>query len=555
VTDKRVGIPGEVSRRQFVERAGKLTVAGMLASSVGLRTALAFAGTTAGGTVVEASLADPTTFNPLVGQDFAAYVVASICFNGLLSINAQGHPIPAIASALPTISNGGSKYVFKLRPNAKWSDGKPLTADDVVFTYDLMFSPKYNAFSSAYRGDLTNHLKSVRALNAHTVEFVTKGVYSPFQVADCTLGLLPKHVLGKLSAKALNTATYNQGPTVSNGAFMFVKRQTGSSITFARNPHYWGGPAKLDGYVLKIVPTSVSIAQQLGTGEIDIGPLTADQFATVKNSSNVKLVTFPSLNVEVATFNLNSTSKASAIFADKGVRQALWWALDRPSIIKAAFFGAGGLFTNSPEPNGTWAHSPSITPNYSFDPAKANSMLDSLGWAKGASGVRAKNGVEMAWTIMTVPSYTTAIEAMAEQWKAVGANVTPQTTTIGVIIDQLFKSRTYDMIFIADNLLSADPDMSAYFHSRNTVPGGLNSGGYKNPQMDKVLDSATATLDQAKRQKLYYQFQNLFADDPPGIPMVDLVQAYGINAKVAHAAFGTYDNFSPRPFMGQITKA
>ena len=555
MTDKTVGSPGALSRRVLLEKAGRLTVGGMLVSSYGFRAGLALAGGTAGGTVVEASLADPTTFNPLVGQDFAAYVVASICFNGLLSIDAAGNPIPAIASALPTVSNGGSTYLFKLRPNAKWSDGTALTADDVVFTYELMFSPKYKAFSSAYRGDLTQHLKSVRAVDAHTVEFVTHGVYAPFQVADCTLGLLPKHVLGTMSPKALNTASFNQGPTVSNGAFKFVTRQTGSSITFARNPHYWGGPSKLDGYVLKIVPTSVSIAQQLETGEIDVGPLTADQFATVKGSSNVKLVTFPSLNVEVATYNLNSTSKASAVFADKGVRQALWWALDRPSIIKAAFFGAGGLFTNSPEPNGTWAHSSSITPNYSYDPAKANSMLDSLGWAKNSSGVREKNGVQMAWTILTLPSYATAIEAMAQQWKAVGANVTPQTTTIGVIIDQLFTSRTFDMIFIADNLLSADPDMAPYFHSRNTVPGGLNSGGYKNPQMDKVLDAATATLDKAKRQKLYFQFQNIFADDPPGIPMVDLVQAYGINTKVSHAAFGTYDNFSPRPFMSSITKS
>ena len=108
-----------------------------------------------------------------------------------------------------------------------------------------------------------------------------------------------------------------------------------------------------------------------------------------------------------------------------------------------------------------------------------------------------------------------------------------QQTTIGVIIDQLFTTRTFDMIFIADNLLSADPDMSAYFHSRNTVPGGLNAGGYKNPKMDKALDAANSSLDQATRKKYLDQFQNVFADDPPGIPMVDLVQAYGVSTKVS----------------------
>ncbi len=542
----------EISRRDLLEKAGKLTLGGAVLAA-GLRPALAFAESLAGGTVVEASLADPTTFNPLVGQDFAAYVVSGLCFDGLLTVNAKGQPTPAVASALPTVSNGGTKYVFKLRPNAKWSDGTALTADDVVFTYDLMFSPKYKAFTTAYRGDLETHLKSVRAVDAHTVEFVTKGVYAPFLVASCTLGLLPKHVLGSISPKALNTASFNQGPTVTNGVFKYVSRKQGSSINLARNPNYWAGPAKLDGYVLKIVPTSVSIAQQLTTGEIDIGPVTADQFETVKNS--VKLITFPSLNVEVATFNLNSTSKAAPIFADKQVRQALWWGLDRPAIIKAAFFGAGGIFTNSPEPPGTWAHLATTTPNYSYNPDKANSMLDAAGWVKDSSGVRSKNGVQLSWTIQTLQSYITAIEAMAEQWKAVGANVSTQQTTIGVIVDQLFHTRSFDMIFIADNLLSADPDMSAYFHSRNTVPGGLNAGGYKNPKMDTALDKANSVLGATARKKYLDDFQNIFADDPPGIPMVDLVQAYGVSKKVSGAAFSTYNNFSPRPFTRNITKS
>jgi peptide/nickel transport system substrate-binding protein len=555
VTDE-AGSAAEFTRRQLLGKAGKIGLAGIaLGGGIGLRTAFALAGSSAGGTVVEASLADPTTFNPLVGQDFAAYVVSGLVFDGLLSVDAHGNPIPAIAQALPTVTNGGTRYVFKLRPNAKWSDGKPLTADDVVFTYDLMFSPKYKAFSSAYRGDLTTHLKSVKALNSHTVEIVTKGVYAPFQVADCTLGLLPKHVLGSVSAAALNKHSFNQGPTVSNGVFKYVSRQQGSQITFARNPHYWAGPSKLDGYVLKIVPTSTSIAQQLKTGEIDIGPVTADQFSSLQSSSNVKLVTFPSLNVEVATFNLNSTSPASVIFADKQVRQALWWGLDRPAIIKAAFFGSGALFTNSVEPPGTWSHANTVTPDYSFDPTKAASLLDAAGWTKGSSGTRAKNGTDLAFTIMTLPSYQTAIEAMAAQWKSIGANVQTQITTIGVIVDQLFTTRTYDMIFIADNLLSADPDVSAYFASRNAVKGGLNSGGYKNPAMDAALAKSVGTLDQAKRKTYYAQIQNIFADDPPGIPMLDLVQAYGVSTKVTGAKFSTYNNFSPRPFMRGVTKA
>lgn len=542
-----------LSRRDLLAKTGKLAAGATVLSGLpALRTSLAFADELAGATLVEASLADPTTFNPLVGQDFAAYVIASLCFDGLLSVNAHGDPIPALAESVEV--KGGTRYTFKLRKNLKWSDGTPLTAEDVVFTYSLMALPKYKPFTTAYRGDIETHLKSARAIDKHTVELVTNGIFAPFEIAFCTLGILPQHVLGTLSAQDLNTASYNQGPTVTNGVFKFVSRQTGAQITLARNPHYWAGPAKLAGYVMKIVPTSVSIAQQLKTGEVDVGPVTADQFGSIRGSGNANLIAFPSLNVEVATFNLNSTSSASSIWQDKRVRQALWWALDRKAIINAAFFGSGGLFTNSPEPNGTWAHSNNVTPNYTYNPAKANSILDSLGWTKNSSGIRQKNGVTMKFTIQTVASYITAIEAMAQQWKAIGADVSTQQVTIGVIIDQLFHTRTFDMIFIADNLLSADPDMSAYYHSRNTVPGGLNAGGYKNPKMDAILDAATARLSKAKRTKLYAQFQNIFADDPPGIPMVDLVQGYGVSKRVSNMALSTYNNFTPRPFLDKVTK-
>lgn len=553
MSDDDVTQRSPLSRRDLLLKTGQVAAGATLAGSfTGLRSSLAFADSLAGATVVEASLADPTTFNPLVGQDFAAYVIASLCFDGLLSVNAHGDPIPALAQSFKV--KNGTHYTFNLRKNAKWSDGKPLTAADVVFTYELMASPAYKAFSSAYRGDIETNLRSARAINAHTVELVTKRPFAPFEIAFCTLGILPKHVLGPLSASDLNTASYNQGPSVTNGAFKFVSRQKGAQITLARNPHYWAGPAKLAGYVMKIVPSSVSIAQQLKTGEVDVGPITADQFDNIRSSGNVRLVTFPSLNVEVATFNLNSTSQASRIWSDKRVRQALWWGLDRRAIIGAAFFGSGGLFTNSPEPNGTWAHLAKVTPNYTYNPKRANAILDSLGWKKNSSGIREKNGVTMNFTILTVASYVTAIEAMAQQWKAIGVGVSTQQVTIGVIIDQLFHTRTFDMIFIADNLLSADPDMSAYYHSRNTIPGGLNAGGYKNPKMDAVLDAATRTLSKAKRKKLYAEFQNIFADDPPGIPMVDLVQGYGVSKRVSHMALSTYNNFTPRPFLDKVTK-
>src|SRR4051812_40455980 len=150
-----------LSRARLLAGAGAVALGGTLAAELaGLRQPVAFAKELAGATVVEASLADPTTFNPLVGQDFAAYVVASLCFEGLMTIDTKGNAVPALAESV-AVKKAANQYIFKLRTGLKWSDGQPLTADDVVFTYNLMFSPKYVDFSSAYRGDATQHIKSV----------------------------------------------------------------------------------------------------------------------------------------------------------------------------------------------------------------------------------------------------------------------------------------------------------------------------------------------------------------------------------------------------------
>jgi peptide/nickel transport system substrate-binding protein len=555
---------GLSSRRDLLSIGGRLAAMAAMAPLLeGIFDSPASASTTmaklraagGGGTVIEGNQADPTTFNPLVGQDFAAYIVAATCFNGLLTIDKNGHPQPAIATALPKVTNNSNTYTFKLRSNAKWSDGTPLTADDVVFTFELMFSPKYKDFACAYSGDAKAYIKSAKAINAHTFQLTTKKPYAPLLLELCTLGLLPKHVLGKMTGKQLNTAAYNLKPTVVNGPFTLVNWAKGSQITFAANPHYWRGKPKLSQYIIKIIANPTSIVQQLQTGAIQVGPVTSDQYTAIANNSQIDLIKFPSTAVEVATFQLRPTVPVSKFFKDTRVRQALWWALDRKAIIKSVWFGTGALFTNSPEPPGTSAYTANTSPNYQHNPGKAKQLLDAAGWKMGPGGVRQKNGVKAQFTIMTTtnPQYVTTIEAMAQQWKAVGVDVATRPVPIGTIIDQLAQTRTFDMIMIANNLLSADPDLSAYYHSRNTVPGGLNGGDYKNPKMDSILDKQLGELDVKKRLKLLHEFQNVFGQDPPGIPVLSLTGAYGVRKNVKNESFNTYNQYTPRPWLSSVT--
>src|SRR5207248_9443148 len=168
--------------------------------------------------------------------------------------------------------------------------------------------------------------------------FTMTQVFAPFLSAHGRYGILPKHVLGSLDAKAINTADFNTAPTVCNGAFKFVKWDKGAQVTMTRNDSYWAGAPYLDQYVYKVLPDSVAVTNQLKTGEIDIGPVDPGQFDALKTTDTVALTEFPTPTFTFYAYNLNPSTNAGKLFADKAVRQALLFALNRQQIVTAVFF-------------------------------------------------------------------------------------------------------------------------------------------------------------------------------------------------------------------------
>jgi peptide/nickel transport system substrate-binding protein len=164
-----------------------------------------------------------------------------LMFDGLLSLNVKGDNIPMLASALPTVSSDQLTFTFKLRPNLKWSDGQPITADDVAFTYGLMYSPDTKDFVSRYRASLEGFVQSVTATDPQTVVFKFSKILANFVDTHCRYGILPKHILGSVTPKALNTHDFfTKDPSISSGVFKFVKwdkgQQSFSPATMATGP-------------------------------------------------------------------------------------------------------------------------------------------------------------------------------------------------------------------------------------------------------------------------------------------------------------------------------
>src|SRR5579871_3089890 len=200
-----------------------------------------------GGTAVSGIPGDYTGWNPALtqsGNSQALYVM----FEGLLKTMPNGDLAPQLAEALPSISSDGVAYTFKLRPNVKWSDGTPLTVDDVVFTYQLAFDPKYEAQRSrVYQAsDLASKIESIAATDDSTIVIRTKQPFASFLAIHGIRFIVPKHVLGDVPVEELHTHPFNQSPTAVTGPFKFQEFKRAEQLTLVRNDSYWQGPPYLD---------------------------------------------------------------------------------------------------------------------------------------------------------------------------------------------------------------------------------------------------------------------------------------------------------------------
>jgi peptide/nickel transport system substrate-binding protein len=503
-----------------------------------------------GGHLVEANISDISSLNSVLSSDTASSQVISMLFEGLLISKPNGDLVPGLAQSMPQVSSDGTTYTFKLRQNLKWSDGQALTSDDVLFTYNLMFAPEYKDVNSPRRSDLELNLSNITAPDPQTVVFKTKTVWAPFLALHAQREILPKHVLGSLPAKGINTADFNSAPSATSGAFKFVRWDKGQQVVLARNENYHRGQTYLDQYVIKVVPDSVTLTNQLKTGEVDFGfvdPSLWDSLATVDTINRMAPFGVPTFTFYA--YNLDPAKPGGKLFADKAVRQALLYALDRQAMADRVYFKQASV-ADSVEPPISWAHS-NAKPTYTLDKSKAESMLDGAGWTKGSDGIRAKGGVPLKFEMITNQGNKqreSLLQIMQQSWADIGVSATPRLIQFPQLVTQITNQRTFDVFLVGFNF-TQDPDESQLFASTSANPGGFNGFQFKNQQVDQVLSQAAATLDQGKRKQLYAQFQDLMADQAPAPILVFNKGLWAVSKRVqgiTGSVFGSYNQYGSR---------
>jgi peptide/nickel transport system substrate-binding protein len=340
---------------------------------------------------------EPDNLNPLYTTMWFSAVTREFWLRTtLLTWNDANEPRPEIATEVPSLANGGLSsdgltLTYHLRPDVKWSDGQPLTADDYVFTYRMLMSDQNTVQT---RDPYDKYVASVEAPQPHTLVIRFRRPFAAWQsriFGSSNGGAIPKHILEPVFGRdgTLDRAEWNRQPTVGYGPFQFQNWETGSYLQFVAGSTYWRGAPRLERLFIRIVPNDTSQLATLKTGDTDIGVFLSwsdvpelqqlDAFNVVQVSSGYKESWF---------FNL-SPERGHPALQDERVRRALVMAVNREAISK-------DLLSGLTRPAQTfWDHSSfgvPAAPLIAYDPAGAAQLLDAAGWQRGADGQRSKDG-------------------------------------------------------------------------------------------------------------------------------------------------------------------
>jgi peptide/nickel transport system substrate-binding protein len=498
---------------------------------------------------------DPPSFNATVGQTGFDSLVMELVMLSLADLDVNGNAFPELAAELPTVDNGevvideenGTMDVtWKMRKDINWSDGVPVTADDVVFTYNAVVDPEYGFWIPGI-----DYVDSVEKIDDYTVVVHYNTIYPGYltQFGGYVMTVWPAHYCD--ASQGFTQWDCGLKP-LSNGPYILKEWVQNDHLTFERNPNYYeAGKPAIDEIVVKIIPDEAVRKQMLINGDADLDMWTAENvIVELENYPDVVEVSLSPIDrwVMRIVFNLaaKGTTDAEAtphpILSDVRVRQAIRMAIDVDTIGKEFFHGFA-------KP----AWSEFFRPPYNecgvaqpvYDPEKAKALLEEAGWIdQNGDGVRechgcttgAEEGYKMEMDFITYAEYGEALdltqEFIAEKLGEIGIKLNISRVEGSVLWDTstnggIEQSGNFDMDIWDDGYSGNDPTdfLWGYYYSAAAVPdAGLNYGRYINPQVDELIDQSY-TLDESLRQDVFCQMASILDEDLPQALLFTTVDA------------------------------
>ncbi|HEX8805863.1 MAG TPA: peptide ABC transporter substrate-binding protein [Candidatus Aquilonibacter sp.] len=459
--------------------------------------------------------------------------VARLAFEPFVDFDRSGKPVPALLDRLPTVSRDGRTIVYHLRA-VRWSDGVPVTSEDVLFTLHAILDPR-NPVRSTQGYDLIDHAS---APDPRTIIFHLRRVWAPAALGYFSYGttpqfVLPAHVLR--TQTPLDRAAFGAAPTVGDGPYTFVSWQRGNALRYRANPDYWRGKPPIAQLDVRIVTDPGTNLLMLRTKSLDWNLIAPVQYATIAADPQLRFVVTPTS--VVAGLVMNTTHPP---LDDPRVRRAIAMSIDRQAISEKITLGKYPV-TNMIQPQFSWAFDPRVR-QPSYDPSAADAAFDAAGWRRGSDGVRRHNGVPMQLVYVAFPETVSGMRIATVVQAALhdrGVTVTIKSISNA----QLFLPKTgtlatgdFDLAYVPFTM-GADPDDSDVL----MCGAPSNYMHWCDPQVDALETQALSSVSQVERRLLYARIARRVADQVPLL--------YLFNARYLYAYRDRLSGFAPNPFL------
>jgi peptide/nickel transport system substrate-binding protein len=464
-----------------------------------------------GGTIYVAIGSDPVSLNPLVAGDPDSARAYAPLFPLLYSLRPDLSVAPELAASLPAVSDGGTTLTLPLRADAVWSDGMPVTADDVVYTIATEMNPHLDTHATFH----WTLLRTVTKVDDHTVRLSLAHADASFLADRLVTPIVPAHVYSKVDPAGMSSAPVSSQPPVSGGPLRFDHRNRGTSITLTANPKYFRGRPHVDRVIDVVVHDANNVPNLLAGGQLswapNMDPLVAGSAII---TSGVSVLTYADTAFVAAQFNV----RAQHVFADAHVRDALAFALDHDSVVAHATGAAQGYPVWSDIDMASWAYSDGAATKYAHNVSHARQLLQSAGWSAGADGVATKSGARLtAMLIYPVDDSARAGAAklMTQEARQAGFALTAKGLSAPDFATALSQAN-FDAALVSVPA-GPDPDDAELMRSDGTA----NVGGYTNPMLDTLIDAERAAIPtkslslQQVRKPIFDHLENIITTDLP----------------------------------------
>ncbi|NLW41047.1 MAG: peptide ABC transporter [Tissierellia bacterium] len=455
---------------------------------------------------------------------YDGYVVGYM-FDALFSNDEAGNYIPHVAKEWE-ISEDNLTITFYLRDDVKFQDGEPLTAHDVEFTYLAIADPNYDGRYFAYVDGLVGYEEytngdadKISGLVVHD-DYTISFTFKEPRVSNflyCGMSIMPKHhyEFEKGDIEALKAKMHDP---LGSGGYKFVHYEPGQYVELTRNEDYFLGTPKIENIILKFTTAETYMAE-LEKGTIDVQNSVTN---TVENAEIIESIDYLHLNAfpnnGYAYIGLNHSDPR---LADKNVRQALVYGLDRQGFVDN-FFKGHGQVCHVPLSPVSWAYTDELASKinkYEYNPEKAIELLEAAGWKEGPDGIREKDGMKLNFVYSTYPDVEWVeqlIPVLIDNWGKIGVGIEVNYMDFNALTDAVYENHDFEMYNMAWSL-SIDPDPYSVYHSSQTVKSGNNAVQFINKRSDELIEAGRREFDQEKRKEIYEEWALLINEELPYI--------------------------------------